>query len=203
MGADDADATGLGMDQLDAYAKAASEVLFELSGRQFRGARDRTVEAAVGRAFRGRAKASLGSWWPVSAVSEVVGVPVRGSATTLADADWSWSGGIGLEVPGAYAGGRVQCLLTTGQDATEFGRAAAAVLAAELAFADPEYDGDEETRLPALVTSVSRQGVSQSFATTLDVVKEGATGINEVDQFVRSYNKIKATSRPTVRKMRR
>jgi hypothetical protein len=36
----------------------------------------------------------------------------------------------------------------------------------------------------------------------LDVLKEGATGIHEVDQFTSLYNRIKARSRPRVRTMR-
>lgn len=202
MGAADAEATGLSMDKIDSYALIASEALFTISGRQFGGTSERTVLARVGRAHGTRAKASLGSWWPVSNVSDVVGVPERGAPRALADDEWSWSGGIALTVPSWLAQQQVQALLTTGQAPPTAGRLAAKALAVELAINDPDYDGDEDTRLPALVSSVSRQGVSQSFVTVLDVLKEGATGVHEVDQFVAAHNPTKARSRPRVRTLR-
>jgi hypothetical protein len=202
MGADTAEDTGLDMEQLDRYALVSSEALFILSGKQFRGVRERTIVARVGRSRGTAAKASLGSWWPVESVSDVVGLPARGTARPLGTDEWTWSGGIVLTVPASLAYGEVQALITTGQDPTEFGRMAAIALAAELAVSDPDYSGEEKTRLPAMTTSISRQGISQSFATVLDAVKEGATGIIEVDQFVNSYNPIKARSRPRVRTMR-
>lgn len=199
MGVADAAATGLTGADLEQYALAASEALYVISGRQFRGTRERTVVARVGRARGGSAKASLGSWWPVSTVADVVGVPARGTPRPLTDDEWSWSGGIVLTVPSWLAQAQVQALLTTGQPPTAYGEIAAATLAAELAFGDPNYSGNETTRLPALVTSISRQGISQSFASILDVIKEGATGVAEVDEFVSMYNSTRAQARPRVR----
>lgn len=202
----DVNTTGLSMEKIDGYAAVATEALFVLSGKQFRGTQQRTVLAAVGRIRPGgstrTAKASLGSWWPVDSVENVIGIPVRGNSRALDPSEWTWSGGISLTVPAEFANGQVQALLTIGQDPPQGGKLAATALAAELAINDPEYDGEEDTRLPALVTSVSRQGVSQSFVSVLDVLKEGATGIHEVDQFTALYNQTKVRSRPRVRSIR-
>jgi hypothetical protein len=197
----DAGRTGLTTEDLDTYAAIASEVLYVISGRQFPGSRDRTVRVIVGKARNRGAVASLGAWWPVTAVADVTGVNVNGTTDAIDPADWSLAGAA-LTVPNRWANLKIQALLTCGQDPTPAGRNAATALAAELLIASPQYDGEEDTRLPALVTSVSRQGVSQSFATVLDVVKEGATGVAEVDQFVSAYNNIKSRSRPRVRAMK-
>lgn len=176
--------------------------MFALSGRQYRGTTTRTVVAAVGRAHRGQAKASLGSWWPVSAVADVIALPNRRPAVPLSSDDWSWSGGITLSVPPIYANQRVQATLSCGQDPPADGVLAAQALAVELLIADPEYSGDTESRLPGLITSESKQGVSQSFASVIDIVKEGVTGIQEVDQFISTRNPIRQKSRPKVRIVR-
>lgn len=201
MGVSDAETTGLSMTKLDNFAIMATEALFEISGRQFKGESQRTVIANVGRVNGTQARASLGSWWPISAVSDVVGIPARGTPRDLTTDEWHWSGGVVLVVPSWCARGQVQALLTHGQSPPLSGKLAAIALAVELAINDPEYDGEEDTRLPALVTSVSRQGISQSFVSVLDVLKEGATGIHEVDQFVSTVNPRKARSRPRVRTM--
>lgn len=198
----DAGRTGLTEGDLDAAATIASEILYEISGGQFAGSRNRTVIAPVGRSRGRTAVASLGPWWPVSAVADVIGIRDTGGTDPIDPADWSWSGGVSLRVPGRWANRQVQALLTYGQEPTPAGKNAASALAAELLIASPQYDGEQDSRLPALVTSVSRQGVSQTFATVLDVVKEGATGINEVDQFVAAYNRVKIRTRPRVRAMR-
>lgn len=199
---EDVQVTKLTMEKVDAYALVASEALFNLSGRQFRGLVTRTVQARVGRANRGKAKASLGSWWPVVSVSNVLGVPDVGPPQALASGDWEWNGSIQLVVNGRWAMRRVQADLECGQAPPAAGVLAAKALGVELVANDPDYSGEYDTRLPALTTSISRQGVSQSFATVLDLMKEGATGIQEVDLFVQQYNKIRTTTRPRVRSMR-
>lgn len=197
----DAGRTGLDVSDLDKYAAIASELLYVISGRQFPGFRDRTVRTTVGKSRRYGAVASLGPWWPVVTASDVFGINANKTTEAIDPADWSLSG-VALTVPHRWANLKIQALVTCGQDPTPAGANAAAALAVELIIASPQYDGEQESRLPALVTSVSRQGVSQSFATTLDVLKEGATGIAEVDQFIAAYNNIKAKSRPRVRAMR-
>jgi hypothetical protein len=204
---EDAETTGLSMEKIDGFAAVASEALFVLSGRQFKGSQQRTVLARVGRirnqhTSNRTAKASLSAWWPVTKVEDLVGIPARGNSRELDATEWSWSGGISVDVPAEFANGQIQALLTAGQEPPAYGKLAAQALAVELAINDPDYDGEEDTRLPALTTSVSRQGVSQTFVSVLDVLKEGATGIHEVDQFTSLYNRIKARSRPRVRTMR-
>lgn len=199
---EDVDATKLTADQVEQYAMMASESLFVISGRQFRGEVSRTVLAGVGRGHRSRAKASLGSWWPVTSVSNVIGVPNHGTPQPIDPTDWEWSGGIGLTVPVRWANQRVQADLVCGQAPPLSGKIAAEALAVELAAIDPDYGGEYETRLPSTITSISRQGVSQTFTTVLDLMKEGATGIYEVDLFLSQYNVTRSRTRPRVRTMR-
>lgn len=194
--------THLSMEKVDGFALAASDALYVLSGRQFGGARTRTVRAPVGKSRGRTARAGLGAWWPVNVVTTVTGILRDGSALVLDTPEWAWSGGVNVTVPGRLANQRIEALINWGQDPPASGVLAATALAAELAINDPQYDGGNQTRLPGLMTSRSRQGISESFATMLDVLKEGITGIEEVDLFVLEYNQTKTRSRPRVRTMR-
>lgn len=203
---EDTDKSGLSMEKVDFYAGIATEALYRLSGRQWKGTGTRTVVARIGRSRHHQvAKITLGPWWPVTGVSGVTVLPWGGTSATpvvLDTTDWSWSGGIAVTVPWNYAGMRAEMLLQYGQDPPPAGKLAAIAMGVELAVNDPEYDGEVDTRLPSLVTSISRQGVTQTFATVLDVLKEGATGIQEVDLFTLEFNTAKTRSRPHVRTMR-
>lgn len=76
-----------------------------------------------------------------------------------------------------------------GQAPPQAGRAAAAALARELALA---YVGSDLCRLDRRVTSISREGVSENFALGLpgiaESLRDGQTGIPEVDLFVHAHN---------------
>lgn len=55
-----------------------------------------------------------------------------------------------------------------------------------------------ECRLPARVTSVTRQGITAVVLDPLDFLKEGRTGIPEVDLFLSAVNPRSLSSRPQV-----
>jgi hypothetical protein len=69
------------------------------------------------------------------------------------------------------------------------GRAAATMLAEQLLLA---WDNDDECRLPARVTNVSRQGVSWTILDPQDFLNDGRTGIYTIDLFLKSVNPDKA-----------
>lgn len=84
-----------------------------------------------------------------------------------------------------------------GQMPPPAGVRAAAVLGCEIALScQPETAG--RCRLPARVTSVTRQGVSQNLVDPQDFLAEGLIGIFECDLFLRSYNPNKLTRRASV-----
>ncbi len=67
------------------------------------------------------------------------------------------------------------------------GIAAAAALGCQYALAcDPDAVNDGTCRLPKYVTSITRAGTTMSFADPMKLVKDGLTGIPEVDQWVNS-----------------
>lgn len=73
-------------------------------------------------------------------------------------------------------------------------RHAAGVLAGELALAAAGC----ECRLPARVTSIVRQGVTIAMLDPLDFLKDGRTGIFEVDLFLAAVNPRSLADRPRV-----
>lgn len=75
------------------------------------------------------------------------------------------------------------------------GKLAAMQLADELVMA---LNNDENCSLPSGVTSVSRQGVDISFIDPQDFIKEGRTGLAAVDLFIHSVNPVRAHKRARV-----
>jgi hypothetical protein len=75
------------------------------------------------------------------------------------------------------------------------GRQAAIALANQLVLA---YEGSDNCTLPDRVTSVSRQGVSLTILDPQDFLKEGRTGIYEVDLFLSVSNPTGAQKRAKV-----
>lgn len=71
-----------------------------------------------------------------------------------------------------------------GQPAPAMGKLAAKCLAQYLAL--PQLGDD--TRYPRRIMSMTRQGVSANVVDVMDLVKNGQTGIEEVDLFVRAAN---------------
>ncbi len=65
------------------------------------------------------------------------------------------------------------------------GRAAATTLAEQFLLA---WNNDDECRLPARVTNVTRQGVSWTILDPQDFLNDGRTGIYTIDLFLKSVN---------------
>lgn len=84
---------------------------------------------------------------------------------------------------------------TSGAQVPEAGLRAARVLGNELLKA---RTGDSSCQLPDRVTSLSRQGVSFTILDPQDFLKEGRTGLYEVDLFLASANPDKARKRAKV-----
>lgn len=75
------------------------------------------------------------------------------------------------------------------------GQRAAAVLANEFLKA---FSGSAECALPDRVTSVSRQGVSYTVLDPQEFIRDGRTGIYEIDLFLQAANPARANKRPKV-----
>ena len=110
-------------------------------------------------------------------------VRMRPSASAVPTERWGWPTGQIQDLPDSEPG-TFSVTYNYGQPAPASGQLAARKLAEY--FVLPQL-GDT-THYPARVTSISRQGVSAQIVDIIDVVKTGATGIWEVDVFLRSVN---------------
>jgi hypothetical protein len=81
-----------------------------------------------------------------------------------------------------------------GMDPPVSGVAAANALAAELAKAH----ANKPNRLPARLTSITRQGVSMAVVDPMQFLEKGLTGVYEADIFIKSYNPQQQRRRPRV-----
>lgn len=84
--------------------------------------------------------------------------------------------------------------VTYGADPPSNGPTAAAAFGVELA----RYRAGMSNRLPARVTSLTRQGVTVSAIDQMSYLKEGLTGLYEVDIFLTAYNPGGQTRRPII-----
>ncbi len=98
-----------------------------------------------------------------------------------------------LDLPDTAAG-TFSVAVTHGQDPPQAAVSAASTLGAELAKARAGLSN----RLPQRVLTLTRQGMSMTVLDPQTFIKEGLTGIYEVDLFIRGYNPAKQTRRPTV-----
>lgn len=175
---------------LNTYAELATSILYDLSGRAFAG--EGTVQVNYQIDHRGYVK--LNDWQPVRSIvsSQVDGDDV---STSLSPA------GTFVTFDRVYARRTATLVIEVGQNPPASGRRAAAALAAELVRGDPEYaktEGADDVRPPFRITSITRQGVSYTYANPNDSTKEGLTGIYEVDLFLRAVNPGSARSQPKV-----
>lgn len=60
------------------------------------------------------------------------------------------------------------------------------------------YQGDSRCTLPERVTSVARQGVSYTILDPQDFVKEGKTGVPQVDSFIAAVNPDRQRKKPAI-----
>lgn len=195
-------------DRIDDALALASDLLFELSGRQFPGScqdRVRPICGACGclsirereaRAFENRVW--LGNDPKVylhSALTQVDEVVIDGEVVDpdnyridahrwLVRTDgerWPCNGSL------VNADSYFEVTFTYGVDPPIAGVRAASRLACELALAcDPETTG--ECSLPQRVVSVVREGLSFELIDPQEFLDKGKTGLYEVDLFLATYN---------------
>lgn len=82
-----------------------------------------------------------------------------------------------------------------GQDPPQMGVDAATVVSAEMYRAKTP---GMNCKLPARLTSITRQGVSMALIDPMDFIKEGKTGIYQVDMFLQAYNPARQIKPPLV-----
>lgn len=177
-------------EMLQRHAEHATSLLYDLSGRAFAG--EGTVQASFVVGRRGYVK--LNDWQPVRAIASAT-VDGEDASAALSPA------GSYAIVDRTYAGKTLVLVLDVGQNPPTSGRRAAASLAAEMLRGDPGYattSGADDVRLPFRVTSVTRQGVSYTYANPSDSTKEGLTGLYEVDLFLRAVNPGTSRTQPKV-----
>ncbi len=242
-----AEQAGLDVDALCAQsAVAASEILYELSGRVFTGACGPVTVRPLARPtdIDSRAWATQlagwdGSWgacqsygaptgvashfgcsnppeielgaYPVTEIVQVLidGVVIpadeyelrnnrtlvrlRPTAASTPTAQWGWPTCQINDLPDTEPG-TFSVTYDYGQPPPQSGILAAGKLAEYLVL--PQL-GDN-TRYPARVTNVTRQGVTASVADVMDTVKDGGTGIWEVEVFLNAVNPHRATRQAAV-----
>lgn len=163
----------------------ASEVLWALSGRQWSGASCEETARWVGEA----------SWClppatsqvltvlalPHDEVTSVTLVTVNGVAFTGYRRVRSWL----HRTDGAGWGGTVDIVYQRGLAPPVGGVLAVVAYAVELAKA---ATGDTSCRLPKRVSSVTRQSVSMTILDPMTFLKEGKTGLADVDQWLAAVN---------------
>ena len=110
---------------------------------------------------------------------------------------WSWTGQGRLEDFLAASNCRREVVVeyTYGSPPPEAVDKAIKALACEL---DKAYSGDDGCRLPARVTSISRQGISMTILDPQDFLENGKTGLIEVDLIISAFNPKQAKSRARV-----
>ncbi len=187
---------------LQEVADAATSLLYTLSGRRFQGRK--TVTASFEIDSRGYAK--LNPWVPVrKIVSSSKPAQLSPGGTYAA---FGGGGGYSLYGPqgwGGGPGGVVTMTIEYGEDPPASGRNAAAALASHMLRADPRYrelvEGTEaqEDVLPAShITSITRAGVTYSYADRAALARNEQTGVYEVDLFLRAANPTGMRHQPKV-----
>jgi hypothetical protein len=174
---------------LQEYANHAASALYVMSGRRFAGESTVTAQFQVNR----RGRVVLTSWLPVRSIVDATrdGAPIN---VVLSP------GGTYAQVGLLHVNQIVELTLAVGQNPPEMGRRAAAALAAELLREDPRYAtlGADDVRPTSRLTSISRQGVTYTYADPTQLAQSNMTGISEVDLFVRSVNPSGAQYQPKV-----
>lgn len=206
---------------LDQSLDAASEILFQLSGRQFPGECEVTVRPCAQRCGSASSLFWNDSWgtcscvsacacsppsqvmlgaWPIIQIVEVkVDGDVLGPAYWRVD-DFSWLVRLPDDDgtnPGWPATQRLDLpdtevdtwsvALVYGRQPPQSGVTAAARLGCELALAcQPETV--DRCRLPRRVKEITRQGVSMALIDPMEFLREGRTGLYEVDLFLAAFN---------------
>ena len=250
---DETIAVGSSVYLLDPYAEMASQLMYQLTGRQFAGTCQRKVRPCRQSCVCFGMNSSLGgsgpliwpstvsAWWwggwswynecgdacgcgnesyidlagyPVQRILEVKvdgnvlteGVDYRLDARKrlirLADLsadpilDRFWPACQDLSRPDTEPG-TYSVTYEWGQPVQEFGKQAAAQLAAELWRASPSNQG--ECRLPSKVTRIVRQGIEMDRVVPMaELLRSGATGLALVDAYIAMTNPTGARMRSAV-----
>lgn len=174
---------------LTEYAAHATSVLYSWSGRRYAG--ESTVITSFEIDRRGYAR--LTPWLPVRGVvaATIGGSPV---AFNLSPA------GTYVEFSPSLRGQIVDLTLEVGQNPPPMGRSAAAALAAEMLRGDPRYEalGAGDSRPASRLTTITRQGVTMTFADPAALMRNGLTGVYAVDLFLQAVNPTGARFQPKV-----
>lgn len=189
---------------LDQSLAMASDVLYDLTGRQWGGVCSDTVwpgtDECVGPRFLPRSRRSgvRLPGYPVIGVDSVTidGVLVDPTRYRVEDRRWLVYLPVAGEArqgwPRGQSSGVVDGLAGTWSVTYRFGtappvggRRSAAIYGCQLALACSP-GSESQCRLPQRVTSITRQGVSMAILDPLTLIEDGRTGLTEVDQWVRS-----------------
>lgn len=174
---------------LSEYAAHATSTLYTWSGRRYAG--EATVVSSFEIDRRGYVK--LTAWLPVRDVvsATIGGEPVQFNLSPA---------GSFVEFSRTLSGQIVELTLEVGQNPPPMGRSAAAALAAEMLRGDPRYEalGAGDVRPTSRLTSITRQGVTMTFADPAALLSGGLTGVFAVDLFLQAVNPTGARFQPKV-----
>lgn len=176
-------------DLLLEHAEHATSVLYALSGRRYRGEATVVSTHQINR----RGYVSLTAWLPVRGVvtATIGGVTVTHSLSPA---------GSFVTFPPQYSGRFVELTLEIGENPSPMAKRAAAALAAEILRSDSRYGelGASDVRPSARLLSVSRQGVTVTYADPTSLLENNMTGVFAVDLFLRAVNPSGARFQPKV-----
>lgn len=85
---------------------------------------------------------------------------------------------------------------TFGQNPPQMGKDAALVMSAEIYRA--MTPGVSQCKLPARLTSITRQGVSFAVIDPMDFLNNGLTGVYQIDMFINAFNPARQIRKPLV-----
>ena len=184
----------------------ASDILWAASGRRWRNVTATEtvtldpVDGACGSSLWAQEMARWGYGWPLLAtgtlpnqrprkvrlprpdVTAITSVTLDGDPFTDYRLARSWA--IRTDTFGWPLLNTTRITYTFGRPRPETGRLAVILLATELGKAL----AGKSCQLPARVTSITRQGVSFDVLESLEVLKEGLTGVHAVDMWIRGVN---------------
>lgn len=199
--------------------QVATEVLWALSGRQFASLRRKQVRVLApacpcdGRRWTGRSNElpprELARWgWgcgctldlqlPDQDTRSIISVSIDTTVVDPTGYRLDWGGrlvrldGSAWPMPSSPAAAGLEVTYVYGSDPPAGGRRAARLLA--IAYAKQDESG---CKLPQRVTSINAEGVSIALD-DLAALREGGTGIADVDMWVHSVNPNRQTSRPQI-----
>lgn len=195
----------IAMDCID----TATQILYGLSGRKYRGTRITQelytcnhgglcgIGASMGYSHLRRAHDPI-IQLRQRPVQKVLQVSLDVTGAILPSALWQVANARFLEPTRTGGWSPCQGVRVTylhGLEPTRAAKNAALALAGNLALS---HQGSSACQLPATVTSVSRQGLSFSILDPQDFLQDGRTGLYQVDLFLKTVNPDKARARAKI-----